>query len=55
MDTTYWDLNFGLMVIKDAYRNKILCFKVVKNETVSDYAERVRWLKGNGFKIYGIS
>ena len=24
MDTTYWGRDFGLMVIKDAYRNKIL-------------------------------
>ena len=54
LDTTYWGRNFGLMVIKDAYQNKILWFKFVKNETVSDYAEEVQWLKINGFKIYGI-
>ena len=30
MDTTYWGRNFGLMVIKDAYRNKILWRKYVK-------------------------
>ena len=54
IDTTYWGRNFGLMVIKDAYRNKILWFKFVKNETVPDYAEGVQWLKINGFKIYGI-
>lgn len=54
MDTTYWGRGFGLMVIKDAYRNKILWRKYVRNETVADYIEGVRWLEDNGFKIYGI-
>lgn len=54
MDTTYWGRNFGLMVIKDAYRNKILWFKFVRNETVADYEEGVEWLRGNGYRIYGI-
>ncbi len=54
IDTTYWGRNFGLMAIKDANRNKILWFKFVKNEAVSDYAEGVHWLKINGFKLYGI-
>ena len=42
------------MVIKDAYRNKILWRKYVRNETVADYIEGVRWLEDNGFRIYGI-
>ena len=54
MDTTYWGRGFGLMVIKDAYRNKILWRKYVRSETVADYIEGVRWLEGNGFRIYGI-
>lgn len=54
MDTTYWGRGFGLMVIKDAYRNKILWRKYVRNETVADYIEGVRWLEDNGFRIYGI-
>ncbi len=29
MDTTYWGRGFGLMVIKDAFRNKILWYKFV--------------------------
>ena len=54
MDTTYWGRNFGLMVIKDTYRNKILWRKYVRYETVADYLEGVNWLKGHGFRIYGV-
>ena len=54
MDTTYWGRNFGLMVIKDAYRNKILWHKFVRYETISGYLEGVEWLRENGFKIYGV-
>lgn len=54
MDTTYWGRNFGLMIIKDAFRNKILWYKFVKNETFADYKEGVEWLRDHKFKIYGI-
>ena len=53
MDTTYWGRNFGLMVIKDALRNKILWRKYVRHETIADYMEGVEWLRSNGFEIYG--
>ena len=53
LDTTYWGRNFGLMVIKDALRNKILWHKYVRNETISQYIEGISWLKSNGFRIYG--
>ena len=53
LDTTYWGRRFGLMVIKDALRNKILWHKYVCNETVSQYMEGVSWLRSQGFKIYG--
>ncbi len=53
LDTTYWSRNFGLMVIKDALRNKILWHKYVRNETISQYMEGISWLKSNGFRIYG--
>ena len=33
LDTTYWGRNFGLMVIKDVLRNKVLWHKYVRNET----------------------
>ena len=36
LDTTYWGRNFGLMVIKDALRNKILWRKYVRYETIKD-------------------
>lgn len=54
MDTTYWGRNFGLMVIKDTFRNKILWYKFVRHETVADYIEGIEWLRATGFKIYGI-
>ena len=54
MDTTYWGRNFGLMVIRDAVRGKILWHKYVKHETIADYLEGVDWLEKNGFTVYGI-
>lgn len=54
MDTTYWGRGFGLMVIKDALRNRILWRKYVSHETVADYLEGVGWLESQGFKIYGV-
>ena len=54
MDTTYWGRGFGLMVIKDAMRPKILWRKYVTHETVADYLEGIEWLREHGFKIYGV-
>lgn len=54
MDTTYWGRNFGLVLIKDAFRNKILWHRFVRNETVSDYLDGIEWLRAQGFIIYGI-
>ena len=54
MDTTYWGRNFGLMAIKDALRKKILWHRYVTHETIADYLDGVKWLKDNGFRIYGI-
>lgn len=54
MDTTYWGRNFGLMVIKDALRKRVLWRKYVKHETIADYMEGVHWLKSKDFKIYGV-
>ena len=53
MDTTYWGRNFGLLVIKDALRGKILWRKYVTHETIADYIEGVRWLEKHRFRIYG--
>ena len=52
LDTTYWGRNFGLMVIKDTLRNKILWHKYVRSETIAQYMEGISWLKSQGFKIY---
>lgn len=54
LDTTYWGRNFGLMVIKDALRNKVLWHKYVYSETIAQYMEGISWLKSQGFKIYGV-
>ena len=54
MDTTYWGRHFGLVIIKDAFRNKVLWHKFVSDERVSDYLEGIEWLRSKGFKIYGI-
>ena len=53
MDTTYWGQRFGLMVIRDATRGKVLWRKYVRHETIADYMEGVEWLKKQGFKLYG--
>ena len=53
LDTTYWGRNFGLMVIKDTLRNKVLWHKYVRSETIAQYMEGISWLKSQGFKIYG--
>lgn len=54
MDTTYWGRNFGLLVIKDSVRKRVLWRKYVRHETIADYMEGVQWLKDHGFKIYGV-
>ena len=54
MDTTYWGRRFGLMVIYDAIRHRVLWRKYVANETIADYMEGVTWLEQQGFKIYGV-
>lgn len=53
MDTAYWGRHFGLMIIKDTFRNKILWHKFVRDESVSDYLEGIEWLRSQGFRIYG--
>lgn len=54
MDTTYRGRGFGLTVIKDTCRNKILWYKFVRNETNADYMEGMEWLREHGFRIHGI-
>ena len=49
MDTTYWGRNYGLMVIKDALRGKILWHKYVRHETVAGYVQGVEWLEQHVF------
>lgn len=53
MDTTYWGRGFGLMVIRDALRGKVLWHRYVHQETIAQYVEGVEWLRSQGFIIYG--
>jgi hypothetical protein len=54
MDTTYWNRDLGLMVIKDILRNRILWRKYVTHETILDYMEGRSFLNSHGFRIYGV-
>lgn len=55
MDATYWGRYLGIVIIKDAFRNKILWYKFIHGrEKVEDYTEGVEWLNTHGFKIWGI-
>lgn len=54
MDTTYWGRSFGLMVIRDATRGKVLWHKYVYHETIAHYIEGIHWLESHGCKIYGV-
>jgi len=55
MDATYWGRKFGIVIIKDAYRNKVLWYKFIQQrERVEDYIEGVEWLNDKGFKIWGV-
>ena len=44
----------GLMIIKDAFRNKIIWYKFVRHEIISDYMDGIGWLRSHDFNIYGI-
>lgn len=55
MDATYWGKSFGVLLIVDAYRKRLLWRKFLdKKETIADYLEGVAWLEENGFRIRGI-
>ena len=55
MDATYWGRNFGVLLIVDAYRKRLLWRKFLdKKETIADYLEGIEWLRENNFIICGI-
>ena len=55
MDATYWGRNFGVLLIVDAYRKRLLWRKFLdKKETIADYLEGIEWLRENNFIIQGI-
>jgi hypothetical protein len=55
MDTTYWGRHFGVVIMKDALRNKVLWLKFIKShERIADYVEGVNWLNEHNFRIWGI-
>ena len=49
MDTTYWGRRFGLMVIFDAIRKRVLWRKYVTNETIGGYMEGVECQEKNNW------
>lgn len=55
MDTTYWGRDFGVVLLYDCYRKKLLWRKFIhRKEVVADYIEGIEWLEEHRFKIYGI-
>ena len=55
MDATYWGKNFGVLLIVDAYRKRLLWRKLLdRKETIADYVEGIGWLEENGFDILGV-
>ena len=55
MDTTYWGRDFGIVMLYDCYRKKLLWRKFInRKEVVADYLEGIDWLEQHHFKIYGI-
>lgn len=55
MDATYWGNGFGVLLIVDAYRKRLLWRKFLdRKETVADYLEGIEWLREHRFVIHGI-
>ena len=54
MDTTYWGVNFGVMLFKDAITKDNLLKYYVKAETNALYKQGIKKLKEQGFVIRGI-
>lgn len=55
MDTTYWGRDFGVVMLYDCYRKKLLWRKFInRKEVIADYLEGIAWLEKYHFKIYGI-
>ena len=55
MDATYWGNDFGVLLIVDAYRKRLLWRKFLdKKETIADYLEGIEWLREHKFNILGI-
>jgi len=54
MDTTYWGLDFGVMLFKDAITREDLLKFYVKHETNSLYLKGISLLKERGFHILAI-
>ena len=55
MDATYWGKSFGVLMIVDAYRKRLLWRKFLdKKETIADYLEGIEWLREHKYKILGI-
>jgi hypothetical protein len=54
MDTTYFGRDFGVLLIKDAHRSKVLHREYVKQETNRLYEQAVSELQARGYEIAAI-
>ena len=54
MDTTYWGMNFGVILFKDAITKENLLKYYVRNETNFLYKKGVEELVSKGYTIDGI-
>ena len=54
MDTTYWGRNWGLLLMLDSERSKVIWRKYVSHERLCDYKEGIDYLRKQGYEIKGI-
>lgn len=55
LDTTYWGRDFGVVMLYDCYRKKLLWRKFIhRKEVIADYVEGIEWLEEHHFRIYGV-
>lgn len=55
IDTTYWGLNFGVVVFKDAISNKFIWWHFInRKEKLDDYILGFKWCKEQGYIIKAV-
>lgn len=54
IDVTYWGRNSGILVALDAFSKRIIYRKWIAHETGRDYAEALRSIEEQGYKIQAV-